>query len=123
MIQQGINVVLKIDGKPVGGQQNIQLNRSSSNIDITNKINGNWQENLYGLKTWSCSCSGVYVINDESLSLLEDCFMNNRDVEVVISVGEKEYSGNAIITDFPVNSTFNQQFKYKITLLGNGELK
>ena len=39
MIQQGINVILKVDNKVVGGQRNIQLNRSSNAIDITNKIN------------------------------------------------------------------------------------
>lgn len=123
MIQQGINVILKVDNKVVGGQRNIQLNRSSNAIDITNKINSEWQENLQGLKTWGVTCNGIYVINSESLSLLEECFMESKDVEVTIIIGSKEYNGKAIITNFPVNATYDKQFKYNITLLGNGALE
>ena len=123
MIQQGINVILKVDNKVVGGQRNIQLNRSSNAIDITNKINSEWQENLQGLKTWGVTCNGIYLINSESLSLLEECFMESKDVEVTIIIGTKEYNGKAIITNFPVNATYDKQFKYNITLLGNGALE
>ena len=123
MIQQGINVILKVDNKVVGGQRNIQLNRSSNAIDITNKINSEWQENLQGLKTWGVTCNGIYVINSESLSLLEECFMESKDVEVTIIIGSKEYNGKAIITNFPLNTTYDKQFKYNITLLGNGALE
>lgn len=123
MIQQGINVILKVDNKVVGGQRNIQLNRSSNAIDITNKINSEWQENLQGLKTWGVTCNGIYVINSESLSLLEECFMESKDIEVTIIIGSKEYNGKAIITNFPVNATYDKQFKYNITLLGNGALE
>ena len=123
MIQQGINVILKVDNKVVGGQRNIQLNRSSNAIDITNKINSEWQENLQGLKTWGVTCNGIYLINSESLSLLEECFMESKDVEVTIIIGNKEYNGKAIITNFPVNATYDKQFKYNITLLGNGALE
>lgn len=123
MIQQGINVILKVDNKVVGGQRNIQLNRSSNAIDITNKINSEWQENLQGLKTWGVTCNGIYVINSESLSLLEECFMESKDVEVTIIIGSKKYNGKAIITNFPVNATYDKQFKYNITLLGNGALE
>ena len=42
-VQQGINVILKIEDKFIGGQENIQLNREVESIDITNKINGNWK--------------------------------------------------------------------------------
>ena len=123
MIQQGINVILKVDNKVVGGQRNIQLNRSSNAIDITNKINSEWQENLQGLKTWGVTCNGIYLINSESLSLLEECFMESKDVEVTIIIGSKEYNGKAIITNFPLNATYDKQFKYNITLLGNGALE
>ena len=123
MIQQGINVILKVDNKVVGGQRNIQLNRSSNAIDITNKINSEWQENLQGLKTWGVTCNGIYLINSESLNLLEECFMESKDIEVTIIIGNKEYNGKAIITNFPVNATYDKQFKYNITLLGNGALE
>ena len=43
MIQSGIDIVVKVDDKPIAGQLNATLNRSMSPIDITNKINGDWK--------------------------------------------------------------------------------
>ena len=121
-VRQGIDVVLYVNDKAVAGQQNISLNRSASPIDITNKINGDWQEKLVGLKTWSISCSGIYIVNSQSYDLLEEAFMNNEEIEVEIKINNKNYRGNAIIVSFPVSAGYNGQFKYNMRLLGNGEL-
>ena len=122
-IQQGINVILKVDNKIVGGQQNVTLNRSSTSIDITNKIDADWKQSLSGIKTWSLTCSGIYIIDSESYSLLENAFMENKDIDVELQLSNSTYNGKAIITDFPISSGFNGQCKYSIRLLGNGELK
>lgn len=39
-LHRGIDVVLSINDKKVGGQNNATLNRTMSPIKITNKING-----------------------------------------------------------------------------------
>ena len=122
MVQAGIDVVLIIDGKPVAGQQNAQLVRSMTPIDITNKINGDWKESLAGLRSWKVVCGGMYVVNASSLEQLEDAFMNNTEVSVRLSLSGRNYFGRALITDFPVSSVFNGQFKYNLSLLGTGEL-
>lgn len=122
MVQAGIDIVLYVNGKPVAGQQNAQLNRSMSPIDITNKINGDWQESLSGVRSWKIMCSGLYVVDAISLADLEDAFMNNEEIDVSISVSGKNYFGRALIIDFPVSSVFNAQFKYNLSLLGIGEL-
>ena len=122
MIQKGIDIVIKIGDKPVAGQQNATLIRSMVPINITNKINGDWQESLSGLRSWRVGCGGLYVLNAESLHALEDAFMNNEEVEVSISTGEKNYFGRALITDYPLSSIFNAQFKYNLSLLGVGAL-
>ena len=122
-IQQGINVILKIGDKVIGGQENIQLDRKAEAIDITNKINGNWQENLSGLKTWSLSCSGVYLLNSEGYDLAEQAFLQNQNVEVELHITNKKYMGEAIITAFPLSSGYSTQYKYNIKLLGNGALE
>lgn len=121
-VQQGINVVLKVDGTTVGGQQGVSLTRTSQSIDITNKINDEWRYNISGLKVWSLSCSGIYIVNSKGYSLLEDAFLNNKEIEVLITTSNDQYQGNAIITSFPLNSTYNDTFQYNITLLGNGAL-
>lgn len=122
MIQKGIDIVIKIGGKPVAGQQNASLTRSMVPINITNKITGDWQESLSGLRSWRVGCGGLYVLNAESLQALEDAFMNNEEVEVSLTIGEKNYFGRALITDYPLSSIFNAQFKYNLSLLGVGAL-
>ena len=122
MIQAGIDVVLKINNKPVAGQLNATLNRSMTPINITNKINGNWKENLGGLRSWKIKCGGLYAVNAEGLQALEDAFMNNEEIDVSIVFNGKNYFGRALITDYPVSAQYNVQFKYDISLLGTGEL-
>ena len=123
MIQAGLNVVLKINNKPVAGQQNAILNRSMVPINITNHINSDWKESLGGTHTWKIKCNGMYVVSADSLKELEDAFMNNDELDVSIAFNGKNYFGRALITDFPVSSIYNAQFKYDISLLGTGELK
>ena len=122
-VQQGINVILKIEDKFIGGQENIQLNREVESIDITNKINGNWKEHLTGLKTWSVFCSGVYLINSEGYNLAEQAFLNNQEIDVIIEITNNRFQGKAIITSFPLSSGYSNQYKYQIKLLGNGALE
>lgn len=122
MIQKGIDVVLKINGKPVAGQLGATLSRSMSPIDITNKITGDWSESLAGIRTWRINCNGLFVVNAESLQALEDAFMNNTEIEASITVDNKNYFGQVLITDYPLSAIFNAQFKYNISLLGVGEL-
>ena len=123
MIQRGIDIVLYINNKPVAGQQGASLNRSMAPIDITNRITGDWTESMIGLRNWRVVCNGLYVVNAESLQALEDAFMNNDEVSVAIVTGNKNYFGRVLITDFPVSSIYNAQFKYNLSLLGTGELK
>lgn len=122
MIQKGIDIVLKINGKPVAGQQGAVLNRSMSPIDITNKINGDWSESLAGTRTWRINCNGLFVVDAKSLQALEEAFMNNTEIEVSVIVDGKNYFGRVLITDYPLSAIFNAQFKYNISLLGVGEL-
>lgn len=122
MIQKGIDIVLKVNDKPVAGQQGATLNRAMSPINITNKINGEWSDSLAGLRTWRINCNGLYAINADGLQALEDAFMNNEEITVSLSFGGKNYFGQALITDFPVSSIYNAQFKYRLGLLGVGEL-
>lgn len=121
-VGRSVDVVVSIDNYPLGGQQGASLVRQAQVINITNKINSEWAENLTGVKSWSVVCSGLYVVNDKSFSLLEDAFMNNKKVEVSINIGSQQLKGQALITDFPLNAVFNKEFKYNLKLLGTGAL-
>ena len=121
-VARSIDTVIRLNGVALGGQQGANLIRQTEAIDITNHINGEWAESLAGKKSWNIVCSGLYITNDRAFGLLEDAFMNNKTVEVLISFGSTRLKGNAIITDFPLSSVFNKEFKYNIKLLGPGAL-
>ena len=121
-VGSSVDVVVSLNNYPLGGQQGANFMRQAQVINITNKINSEWSENLSGTKSWSLSCSGLYVVNDNSFALLEDAFMNNKPVEVSINVGSQQLKGNALITEFPLNAVFNKEFKYTLKLLGTGAL-
>lgn len=122
-VESSINVALLIDNNIVGGQLGVSMARSANSIDITNKIKTDWQENLSGTKSWTITCNGLYVKDQQGLKALEDAFMTNRDVDVVIKTSYATYHGKAIITDFPLNANYSSAFKYSLTLLGNGPLE
>ena len=121
-VGRSIDVALYLNSIPLGGQQGATLTRQAKMIDITNKINGEWAENLAGTKSWSILCQGLYISNDKSFGLLEEAFMNNTPITVALTVGEKQLIGNALITDFPLSAVFNKEFKYNVRLLGTGAL-
>lgn len=122
-INKSINTIISIGKKVLAGQQNAVLNQSSQAIDITNKIDPEWQESLAGTKMWNITCSGVYVMNADSLTALQEAFMTNTAVDVSIDLNGTQYVGSAIITNFPLNTTFSQELKYNLTLLGTGPLE
>ena len=123
VVQRSIDVVLIADGAPVAGQQGAMLNRSMSPIDITNQITGSWKESLGGLMSWNISCNGMYIKDNAGLRALEQAFLENKEITVKILVGNIHYTGQALITYFPLNAVFNTQFKYTLSLLGTGELR
>lgn len=121
-VARSIDTIIRLDGVALGGQQGANLIRQTEAIDITNRIAGDWAESLAGKKSWNVVCSGLYITNDRAFGLLEDAFMNNKTIEVLVSFGSSKLKGNAIITDFPLSSVFNKEFKYNIKLLGTGAL-
>ena len=50
-LHRGVDVILSINSKIVGGQTNADLTRTMSPIKVTNKINGDWEKSLAGVKS------------------------------------------------------------------------
>lgn len=122
-IQRGINVVIYLNGIPLAGQLGAILNQSASPIDITNKIDNEWAESIIGLKTWNISCDGLYILNSSSFEELINCFMNNKELTITIPFGNMSLTGQALITDFPLDARYSDELKYSVRLLGTGPLK
>ena len=48
--------------------------------------------------------------------------MNNKSIKVKLQTSNGNYVGDALITDFPLSSIYNDSYKYRISLLGTGDL-
>lgn len=121
-VQKGINIVLKVGEQVLAGQLGARLIQSASPIDITNKITGEWEEHLYGIKTWQVDCNGLYAKNANSYQMLQEAFRTNQLIDVEIIMDEHRYVGKAMLTEFPLTAVYNDTFKYNVRLLGDGEL-
>lgn len=122
-VEKGINVIIKVADKPVAGQLGATFTQSANSINVTNKINPEWQESLIGTKNWGLQCNGLYILNSESLSLLEDAFMTNKMVSAEFTLSGMRFKGQCLIVDFPFSAVYDNSFKYTLKLLGTGELQ
>lgn len=120
---KGVDAVLLINDKVIGGQQDCTLIRQMKPITITNQINGVWEDSLAGVRSWSLSCKGLFIKNQEAWELLETAFRTGQKIDVKLTDNSKEYRGQALITKLPLNATFNKSYTYSITLLGVGALE
>ena len=118
-ITQGHTVGLYINNELLGGAQSVQLKQQAYPINITNQINAEWQEYIPGIKQWGVIGDGFYITDKQAFDTLTSCFMDNKEIDVKVD----NRVGRALIVDFPLSTTFNDQYKYRIELLGTGELK
>lgn len=122
-LQKGIDIILQISGVLMGGQTNAELTISKTTIDITNKIDDEWEKNLPGTRSWEVTCDGMYIKNNKCYLLLQEAFLKNENVEAVIMMDGRKYMGSCIITNFPIKAVYNNTYKYNVRLIGDGELK
>lgn len=120
---KGFDVLITINGKPVGAQLNADLRRAAITSDISNLIALDWADSLVHLKNWSVQCTGAYVVDDEGLEALEDAFAKGAEVELQIESPSLKYNGKAVITNFPIGAMFNKDMTYNLTFTGKGPLE
>lgn len=121
---KGIDFLIHVDDKMLGGQRGCTLNRSSDTVDVTSKDSEGWQENLAGLKNWGVDTDGLIVQDDEAYGILEDKYLSGEPVNVYVMtpLGHK-YKGEAIITDFPLEAPYDDAASYSVSFTGTGKLE
>lgn len=120
---KGIDFLISVGEKPLGGQRGCTLNRSADTLDVTSKDSEGWQENLSGLKNWGVDTDGLIVENDEAYGLLEDAYMEGMEVDVTVMTPlGGSYKGKAIITDFPIEAPYDDAATYSVSFTGSGKL-
>lgn len=106
----------------IAGQKGGSFTRSTDTIDLTSKDNVGWQDEDYGVASWSIEADGLLVEDDAGYSALEDAFDNKEFVLVrwETAAGNK-YEGQAIISDFSTEAPYDDNATYSITLNGKGQ--
>ncbi|GAK00910.1 phage tail tube protein [Geomicrobium sp. JCM 19055] len=120
----GIDVLVKIsDGLVIGGQSGASLNRTMNVIETNDKTSGGWSTKIKGIKEWSIDAEAFMVIDDEAYRELSKAFNDGTDVEVSFEVGNIQYTGYALVTDFPLDLAQDSAVTFTVTFDGNGALE
>lgn len=120
--EKGVDIILSLDGKSLGGQKNATLNRKVDVQSITNMIECNWSKSIATIKSWNISCNGMVIKNSTAFNTLEQAFIDGTPITVSLSKGNKSYTGEALISNFPITASYNDTLTYNIVLTGTGEL-
>lgn len=136
-------IFLFIGGKPMAYGISANLDVSTSEIDISNKmVSGGWEASLAGKKNWSISTESLvtFVTGQLSATDLLDIQISDKTIDIIygqslvteetLAGGKFEpdrsqpyYEGSAFITSFGINSTSGDIAKCSTSLKGSGALK
>ena len=132
---KGIDILIKVDNEVIALQKGAKLNRSADTIENTTKSSAGWKEYEASFKSWSVDCNGLYTLptasGNASFRTLEDAFLNgdHLTVEFVLAddtelaTGDTSgYTGEVIITDFPLDAPQDDSVTFSVSLLGTGAL-
>lgn len=130
---KGIDILVKIGNTIVAAQKGATLNRQAETIDTTTKNSGTWKEFESTFKTWSIECEGLYTLPTATngFKMLEDAFALGEKVTVQFAIADDGaeigdvlgFTGQAIITDFPIEAPMDDSATFSISLQGTGALQ
>jgi TP901-1 family phage major tail protein len=107
----------------VGGQKNSAMNQKADSLDGTDKSSGGWSKKIGGMKSWTIDYDGLFVINDETIDILNYCFRNSKAVYIRQEYPDGSYrTGYANITSFDDSHASDAISTIKITLEGYGAI-
>lgn len=110
--------------KAIGGQKGCTLTMEAADIDISNKNDFGWTSTIGGAKSWSVSCEGQFITDDDGQQALMDAFVAGTDVDVELkNTGETVYfAGKAQITSIEIDAQFDDVCTLSMELAGIGAL-
>jgi TP901-1 family phage major tail protein len=138
---QGLNILVYVkqeggEKKVLGGQKNCTLSMEADTIDVSNKNDFGWASFIPGAKSWTISCDGQFLAEDDGQDALMKAFLDSEEVEIEMSnavladetnnVEAKEatiaYTGKAVITSLELEAAFDDVFAYSAEFQGKGKL-
>ena len=123
-VTKGLDILVYVGTKAVGGQKGCTLTMEAETIDVSNKNDFGWASTIGGAKSWSVSCDGQFIADDEGQKALMSAFVAGTEVQVEMkNTAESIYfSGKAAITSLEVDAQFDDVATMTIELQGIGAL-
>lgn len=126
----GVDILVKVNtgtsGSPVytaaGSQRGATLNRSTDEIDQTDKASDGCHEGVPSTTNWSIDADGLLIEDDNAYAALETAFDSKAQVLVQVATPAHTYTGLATISDFPIEAPYDDNATYSVSLTGSGKL-
>ena len=123
-VTKGLDILVYVGSKAVGGQKGCTLTMEAETIDVSNKNDFGWASTIGGAKSWSVSCDGQFIANDEGQKALMSAFVAGTEVQVETKNTAQSiyFAGKAAITSLEVDAQFDDVATMTIELQGIGAL-
>ena len=123
-VTKGLDILVYVGTKAVGGQKGCTLTMEAETIDVSNKNDFGWASTIGGAKSWSVSCDGQFIADDEGQRALMSAFVAGTEVQVEMKNTAQSiyFAGKAAITSLEVDAQFDDVATMTIELQGIGAL-
>ena len=123
-VTKGLDILVYVGTKAVGGQKGCTLTMEADTIDVSNKNDFGWASTIGGAKSWSVSCDGQFIADDEGQKALMSAFVAGTEVQVEMKNTAQSiyFAGKAAITSLEVDAQFDDVATMTIELQGIGAL-
>ena len=123
-VTKGLDILVYVGSKAVGGQKGCTLTMEAETIDVSNKNDFGWASTIGGAKSWSVSCDGQFIANDEGQKALMTALVAGTEVQVEMKNTAQSiyFAGKAAITSLEVDAQFDDVATMTIELQGIGAL-
>lgn len=109
---KGIDVYVKVNTgteavpvwTKVGGQKGATITASLSDIDVTDKDNDGWADNLAGLRTFEIEFDGFLIEDDAGWLEMKKGFWEKKDLHCQVVTPASTYTGLFRLTEMPIEA-------------------
>ena len=128
-VTRGLDILVYVgeegQRKAIGGQKGCTLSMEADTIDISNKNDFGWASTIGGAKSWSVSCDGQFIADDQGQQALFDAFVAGTEVQIELKNPSETvyFAGKAAITSLEVDAQFDDVCTLSMELQGIGALK
>ena len=123
-VTRGLDILVHVGAKAIGGQKGCTLTMEADTIDTSNKNDAGWASFIGGAKQWSVSCDGQFVVSDQGQKAIMDAFIAGTEVDIEMKNQAETvyYKGKACITSVEVDAQFDDVATLSVEFQGLGAL-